>query len=65
MKKEEEEKDVRRSKRKKRRSNSEISEESPRNKIKMEEAAVAVQSITRVRDEEEPQIQKTEFLMSC
>ncbi|XP_060719120.1 interferon regulatory factor 9 isoform X2 [Tachysurus vachellii] len=48
--KKEEEKDVRRSKCKKRRSNSEISEESPKNKIKMEEAAAAVQSITRELD---------------
>ncbi|XP_027032711.2 interferon regulatory factor 9 [Tachysurus fulvidraco] len=50
VKKEEEEKDVRRSKRNKRRSTSETSEESPKNKIKIEEAAVAVQSITRELD---------------
>ncbi|KAK3529194.1 hypothetical protein QTP70_019428, partial [Hemibagrus guttatus] len=47
VKKEEEEKDARRSKHRKRKSSSDISKEIPKNWIKMEEAAVAVQSISR------------------
>lgn len=63
MKKEEGEKDVRRNKHRKRKSSLEISKESPKNWIKMEEAAVAVQSITRVRDKE--QSLTTEFIVKC